>query len=473
VTQLVSPAGKHDGRVVDRHRINYAWLVRLRWAAIGGQLATVAVAHGAMDVVLPVPQLLGLIAMAAATNVVCSVRARRADIAEAEVAGTMALDVLLFTALLYFTGGPYNPFSFLYLVYIALGAVLLDSRYTWGLVALSLAGSAILFIDSRELQVGGLGPEVMETGIDASVHAGMHAGDSHAAVDHGGANHMDLHLRGMWVALLVASAFIVYFLLRVRSALSTREGELRRARDLAARQERLASLATLAAGAAHELATPLGTIATVARELERGLERAGQAGDALEDTRLIRQEVARCRTILQQMSADAGDAVGEAPVATPVETLLDDATSNVRLVPEVRARVIDAPAPLLLPRRAVAQAIRGVITNAQDASAMDAAVEVIASAADGTLRIEVRDRGSGMSPDVLDRAGEPFFTTKDPGRGMGLGLFLTRAVVDRLGGTFALDSTAGVGTVATLEFPASAEPVAATKYRIGSETAAG
>src|SRR5690606_36216657 len=121
--------------------------------------------------------------------------------------------------------------------------------------------------------------------------------------------HMHTHLRGMWVALGVAAGFIVYFLMRVTRALAQREEELARARHLAARQEKLASLATLAAGAAHELSTPLSTIATVARELERHLQDG--SAEQREDVGLIRSQVERCRAILWQMSAEAGESAGE------------------------------------------------------------------------------------------------------------------------------------------------------------------
>ena len=108
---------------------------------------------------------------------------------------------------------------------------------------------------------------------------------------------MSLHLRGMWVAFGVAASFIVYFLLRVRRALERHEHELENARAAAQRQEKLASLATLAAGAAHELLTPLSTIAVIAGDLQRDVAQAGGAARAVEDARLVRTQVDRCREI--------------------------------------------------------------------------------------------------------------------------------------------------------------------------------
>ena len=199
-----------------------------------------------MSLEIPLAPLFALVGVALVSNLAGIACARARTPQDWWLLAVMALDVLIFSGLLYFTGGPENPFSFLYLVPIAIAAITLRSAWTWMLVLLSLASSPVLFARHQPLPA-----------------AGGHAG------------HMALHLRGMWVAFGVASAFIVYFLMRVRRALAARDEELVSSRSLAARQERLASLATLAAGAAHELATPLSTIAVVAKDLERAVARAG------------------------------------------------------------------------------------------------------------------------------------------------------------------------------------------------------
>jgi two-component system, sensor histidine kinase RegB len=411
-------AGAGAAATRDADAINFSWLLRLRWGAIAGQLITIAGVERLMRVELPLVPLGAIILVEAATNVAGVLLARRASAREWWAGALMALDTLLLTALLYFTGGAFNPFSFLYLVQIALASVMLRARWTWALVALALAGSGFLFVDARPLHIDGAG-------------------------------HMDVHLRGMWVAFGVAAVFIVYFLLRVRRALGEREAELAATRTIAARQEKLASLATLAAGAAHELSTPLSTIALAAKELDRK--------HALDDLKLIREQVERCRAILERMTADAGAPAGEGPAPASVRELVDASIAGLAARPPVAVELAapDAARTVTLPRRAVAQAIASVVKNAQDASADDAEVRVAVACTADTLTIEVHDRGAGMPADVLARAGEPFFTTKAPGRGMGLGLFLTRAVVERLGGRVEIDSQPGRGTRATLRLPAN------------------
>ena len=141
---------------------------------------------------------------------------------------------------------------------------------------------------------------------------------------------MSLHLQGMWVAFGVAASFIVYFLLRVRRALERHERELDAARAAGLRQERLASLATLAAGAAHELMTPLSTIAVIAGDLQRDLAQPGASPRAVEDARLVRAQVDRCRAIIERMRADAGDTAGEGFASVPVAALVETAVGRRR-----------------------------------------------------------------------------------------------------------------------------------------------
>jgi two-component system sensor histidine kinase RegB len=432
-----------------RHGIDLSWLSTLRWGALAGQLATILVVDRVMGIDLPLVPLGAVLAIGVVSNVALNAWRRRADVSDAMLAAVMLLDVGLLTAALYLTGGPFNPFSFLYLVNVALAAMLLPPGWTWTLAGCSLALFGGLFFAHVPLPLGDSG------GMD-------HSAMGHAGMDHGmGADHpISLHVQGMWVAFGVAAAFIVYFIQRVRGALAERDAELGEVRSAAARHEKLASLATLAAGAAHELATPLSTIAVVAKELERALGAddaessavADVRSSAIADVQLVRAQVERCRTILSQMAADAGESAGEAFVATRLDAIVDDAVAELSGRDRVRRAVVDAPV-VRVPRRALTQALRGVVKNALEASAPDGEVAIRIDADSDQARLQIADRGRGMTPEVLARAGEPFFTTKNGdglGRGMGLGLFLARVVLERLGGDLALESTAGRGTTVTL-----------------------
>ena len=416
-----------DRAIPDRNGLNFSWLMKLRWSSIAGQIATILGVYWLLRIPVPLVALGAVVGIELISNVACALwfQRRRGPVQEWHLAAVMALDIGLLTALLYFTGGPFNPFSFLYLVNIALAAVALHAQWTWMLVALALLCFGLLpLLDYRELPLDHLTP----------------------------ADHVTLHQQGTWVAFGVAAGFIVHFLWRVTGALGARERELNQARSEAAQKERLASLATMAAGAAHELATPLGTIALAAKELERQLDRGGQAAD---DVRLIREQVARCRLILDQMGGGVGKSAEQSVESVSLGELFGEVLSGVRDTPPVHLEVEPGAAAtrLRLPPRAVAQALRSLVTNAQDASPPTAAVVVAARCDDHTLEFAIRDRGAGIPREILERIGEPFFTTKAPGRGMGLGLFLARAVVEAVGGTLHIQSAAGEGTEVRVDLP--------------------
>jgi two-component system sensor histidine kinase RegB len=412
--------------IPERNWVNIQWLARLRWAEVAGQAVTVIAAQFLLGGSLPIAPLLAVIGVGLVSNLVIEMyffgdrrrgRIEPRPVHEWQLAVVMMLDIASLTALLYLTGGPHNPFAFLYLVQIALATMVVRARWTWMLVGLSFIGFGILLVAHQPLRI----PE-------------------------------DSHAYGSWVALGVASAFVVHFLLRITAALAERERELTEARGLAARQERLASLATMAAGAAHELSTPLGTVALAAKELERAL--ATNNAELASDARLIREQVGRCRSILEQMAQGAGT-VGESVTTCTVRELLAETLVGIREQPKILDEVSDdvGKHALRLPPHAVSQALRSLVTNAQDASPPTASVVITAHVDHDHLAVTIRDRGPGIPADVMARIGEPFFTTKAPGRGMGLGLFLARAVIEGVGGTMQIDSNPGGGTEVRVRLP--------------------
>jgi two-component system, sensor histidine kinase RegB len=414
--------------IPDRNWVNIQWLARLRWAEIAGQAATVLVGQFLLDGALPMAELLGVIAVGLVSNLAIELyyfgdRRRSGVVArpvhERVIAVVMMLDIAVLTGLLYFSGGPDNPFAFLYVVQIALATVLVRALWSWMLVGLSFVGFGILLVAHLPLKI----PD-------------------------------NRRMIGAWMALGVASAFVVYFLRRIMVALAERDAELTEARGLAARQERLASLATMAAGAAHELSTPLSTVALAAKELERALTRDQGSSELAADARLIREQVGRCRGILEQMAQGAGT-VGEGVASCTIDVLLDEALVGARGAPPVHREVPAelARVGLRLPPRAVSQALRSLITNAQDASPPTSPVMIAVTSDASMIELEIRDRGAGMPDEILARIGEPFFTTKPPGRGMGLGLFLARAVLEAVGGGLDIESVAGAGTCVRVTLP--------------------
>ena len=436
-TDLAAPVASSDGArdtdsvAGERGRIHLSWLVQLHWWAILGQAVVIVAADAITGIVLPSTTLVGLLVVEVVGNFALGAWAARVRVTDGAIAAVMLLDVVVLTVLLDLTGGASNPFSALYLVNIALGAVLLPSRWSWGLMTASLLGFGGLF-----------------------VHEALVGPHHHVRIMVDQQRAMESHLRGMWVAFALAAIFVVFFVQRVSAALSERDRELDEARVLAGRREKLASLATLAAGAAHELGTPLGTIAIVAKELERAVGEGG-SDEVRGDLKLIREMVARCRAILNRMSARAGEHAGEAFERITAEAWTAAALDGLPWRDRVVVEQLAPDAAIVAPPLAIGDALRGLLKNALQASTPDAKVALRITAERGRVRAAVKDRGRGMPPEILARVGEPFFTTKGPGDGMGLGLFLTRALAEQLGGEFHIASRPGEGTEAWIDLPAA------------------
>ncbi len=412
---------------VHEPQIVLTWLTRLRWLAVLGQVAAISVAAWTLAIDLPLIPISAVVLTTLFTNTVITVWLLRRSPPALLVPVLLFLDVCLLTALLYFTGGPANPFATLYVIHVVMAVVLLGPVWAWTLVGVSALSYAMLFRFHLPLSAQ---PMVSDRVLAA----------------------------GNWVALVLESALIAYFIGRLSRSLRERESELRAMRDRATRNEQLASLTTLAAGAAHELGTPLGTIAVVAKELELAIQQTREAnGELAEDARLIRREVDRCRKILDRMRVDIVRDIAQQSRVLDIRELLNLVQGDLNEEDRPRIQIECDPAvrAVIAPPRAVQQALGVMIRNAFDASTEGATVRLQVARRDTVVLLQVIDRGSGMPADVARRAGEPFFTTKAPGRGMGLGLFLVRLVAEQSNGRWYLDSKPDEGTRSILELPAA------------------
>jgi two-component system sensor histidine kinase RegB len=406
-------------------QLTLPWLVRLRWLAVLGQVVAVAVAHWGFRLGFPFGLLSSLTLLAALSNLglmfACT-RLRGAGAAAQLTGCVMAFDTLLLTALLAASGGAMNPFTVLYLVHITLSAMVLSAGWTLLVAALSFAGFGSLFLVPMQ---------------------------SHA-LHHG----MGPHLQGMWVAFVLAAALTTFFVRRISQAIRIQREEIASLREAGARNARLAAITQLAAGAAHELGSPLGTIAVAAHDARLALRSLPGAAAHAEDLELILLEVERCQEILSRMAARAAPAGDEPRLLEPVELMR---SVRAQLGEEQAARIdfelATAREALPLPPGQTIQSVVALVRNALDASSPGARVRVLLREQGREAQIAVEDGGAGMPLAVLQRLGEPFFTTKQPGRGMGLGVFLVRAFVESQGGELRIESRPGVGTSARMRIP--------------------
>ncbi len=332
-------------------------------------------------------------------------------------------DSAALTLMLGLTGGATNPFTTLYFVPITL-ATQVSPRWTWAVSGASLVGFGLLYL---------LGP--LPQGPPGHEH------------------HFAGHLQGMWFSFGVTGALITYFVHSIAISVARQRTELARLRHQALEDRHLASLGSLAGGAAHELGTPLGTIAVLASELPH-MDRS-EREDAVSS---IRHEVARCKTIVQRMSTPDARVYALEANAEPwmLSELVDEQTATGEISVAVRFEGDSEHARCALPRDALGQIVRELLANAAEACRRrnDApGIRVRISATDTTACVQIQDDGEGMDSALSRAAFDPFFSTKPEGSGMGLGLYLTRAQLRQLGGSIAVASEPGRGTTVTIHFP--------------------
>jgi two-component system sensor histidine kinase RegB len=417
-----------------------AWLLQLRWVAVAGQLLTIFVVSVLMQIQLPLRPLLVAVFVTAITNVAFgrmlggwwspTQQRPKPSNSYSWLIVLLTVDLLGLTALLHFTGGVANPFLFFYFVNLAVSGLILHPRWSAAMTLVAIAGVGWLMVKAPVLE---------------DLEWGNEAGHSLWSVRN----------QSLIVAFAASSTVITYYISMMMDTLRRQQKELDEAHAQQVRSQQLEAMATLAAGAGHELASPLSTIAVVAKELSRTFEKTDVPVAVREDVELIRSELDRCREILARMKSSAGEAAAEQWDPVRLQDLISETLAGLRDPQRVR---IHAPPKAMevegtLPVQAVSLALRNLLQNAIDASDQRESVDLHVEATSDGWTFRIVDRGEGMTTEVLQHIGEPFFTTKQPGHGMGLGIFLTRNVIKRLGGTISMSSQLQRGTSCTVHLP--------------------
>ena len=458
----MSAAAAPDDEVrAPAHAIVQRWLVGLRWVAFALLGLTLPVGehlfgfHVRYEIALPAVALAGLVNLWASRVLGRSHPAAAPEPAgdrssappgrpaprdvrrtlPRAIAAFVAFDLVAIGVVLAASGGAANPFSALFLVHVALAAAVLPTATTFALSALAVAVFGALFA--------------------------VPAGSCCAAHERDGS--FSAHLYGMWMAFVLCAGLVAFFVTRIRAALEAREREVLRLRRDAEHASRFASLGTLAAGTAHELGTPLGTIAVLAGELSAG---DLPAGEAQAHARSIAAAVARCRDVLSKMQAAAhASRAAATPLDVPaaarrVVAEWSAARPDVRVVTDITK--IEARAPI--GAEDFASALGVLLDNAAFASkkaGADAPLTVRVECVTDRILASVEDAGTGVPEELVERLGEPFLTTKEPGEGMGLGLYLVRGLLDPVGGRLRVENRHPRGARAVLDLPAVPAPAAA------------
>ena len=321
----------------------------------------------------------------------------------------LVLDLLMLTLLLAISGGPANPLTALYLPPIAIAAAVLPARHTGLVTLLGILAYSSLWKFSLPLTV---------EDVDRA---------------------MQMHLTGMWLTFAASAILIAAFVSRITAALREREHQLAAAREQALRDERIFALGNLAAGAAHELGTPLATMAVIAGELahERSLPEALHA-----DVQLLGTQIAACKDIISGLAERAGLTRAEGGRAMPLDQWLEQLIARwCSLRPQIHpelvfepTRAAAEPAPRIFAEITLEQALLNLFNNAADAS--PAAVSIHIRWDSEQLELDILDRGPGMDAARLQQAGREVFSSRNDGAG--IGLLLAHAALNRYGGSITM-----------------------------------
>ncbi len=426
-------------------RVRLRTLSNLRWLAVGGQFAALILVRFGLDYRLPLLPCLAVIALSALLNVVLSLRHPATHrLTNGEATFYLAYDILQLAALLYLTGGIENPFALMFLVPVVIAAGTLNLGNT-----LILAGLAFVAV---------------------SAIAMTHAPLPWAADD--AIRLPPLYQGGIWASLVIGIGFTSIYAWRIASEGARMQAGLSATQLALARDHRLASLGALATAAAHELGTPLGTIAVVARELERALP---SDSPEAEDARLLRAQAERCRGILTRLARPEETVLGTAD-RLPLGALLDEIAGEYRggdvdIIIELETDAAREAEPKVWRVPEVQHGLGNIIANAADFAAALVRVHVRWNAAE--LRLAVEDDGPGFAPEILERIGEPYVTSR-PGsyalgeaelgpsesfngqQGMGLGFFIAKTLIERTGGRVRARNLGAGGARVALQWPRGA-----------------
>jgi len=419
----------------DARQLRLDTLVRLRWLAIAGQAAAVTGVRFGLGFPLPFGLCFLVIAASVWVNLLLRIQYPASHrLSDNAATFLLAFDILQLAALLYLTGGLENPFSMLFLAPVLISATALKPERTLGLGLLAVGSATLLVLVHRPLP--------------------WFPGQTFSLPF--------LYVTGIWAAILLGTVFTGIYAWRVAEEARQLAQALAATELVLAREQHLSQLDGLAAAAAHELGTPLATIALVAKELNHSLP---QNGPVAEDLKLLREQVDRCRTILTKLTS-MGQDQGSFLETISLSHLVEEIVAPQRAL-GLDVQVItrgEGPEPMVQRNPGVVYGLSNILDNAADFA--ESRVTVEASWSPHEVFIEIRDDGPGYAPDILLRVGEPYVTTRsaaarsapddeDGGSGLGLGLFIAKTLIERSGAQLTLTNAAppASGAIARIVWP--------------------
>ncbi|MCU0989810.1 MAG: ATP-binding protein [Xanthomonadales bacterium] len=415
------------GHPVGPSRQNLFRVWSIRSILVAALLAGLAWTRYCSPAELPWYPLLAVLLAMALVNLLLLLRLDRPwPVGEREFFANLLLDVGFVTAVLYLTGGSTNPLISYYLIPLVISAAVLRPRHTWAIAALTLACYTALFFLYRPLELFVLAGHPAGHGAPGSMTTGA-------------------HFLGMWINFAFSALLICWFVVRMAATVRSQQQAINRIREEGLRNEQIIGVASVAAGTAHELRTPLATMNLLAEEL--AADHPGLAGEMA----LLREQLARCEKILGELLSASADSSRKTRVrVADLLAALRERWSLAR--PEVPLEMVLGPAAAELAVEvdpSFGHALMNFLNNAADASPRDVRLE--AARAGDALLLRVEDRGPGIPPDIADSLGKRHVSRREGG--LGLGVLLSSASVERLGGEVTLAERPGGGTRLEIRLP--------------------
>lgn len=404
---------------------NLGRLVLLRLIVLGAIVVAVITVTGWLGLELPLVRLGAITASYAALTALVFWRLLRGwAVTELEFVLHLSSDVLLLSGLLYFSGGAANPFVSLFLLWVVIAATTLAAGYAWYVTGLTVFCYSLLM----------------------NYYVPLTSAEHLQHLDHFG-----LHVIGMWVNFLVSAVLVAWFVVRMAKAIQQRDQRLAQVREKALRDDKVLALGLLAAGAAHELATPISTMKVLLGEMARDAQEAALRADL----RTLNDQIEVCRTIIQGLATSAGQGPGhEAHAMTLAEFLHQTIRRWQLLRPSVSVQSrfgAGVESTRVLADDTFATSLISLLNNAANAS--PDSIEFAVEREGNELTIEILDRGPGVDKELARAAGKAIFTNRADGSGLGIGLFLANATIERLGGNILLLNRPGGGACTRLRLP--------------------
>jgi len=423
-------------------------LFLLRCGAILAQCATLILVHRFLSPDFAWLPMLGAVGFLTVVNALTWWRlSLDFPVGSLELFLQLSIDVLVLTVLLYYGGGSTNPFVSLYLLPLVIAAATLPRRHTWAMAALTLACYSLLMIWYVPLPGGHAQHEAaaMQQMDHTHHHMDMGAPPGADAAASLPGDAFNIHVLGMWLGFVISALVVAYFAVEMARAVRVRDAQLNRVREETLRNERIVALGTQAAGAAHEMGTPLATMSVVIGEMRRECNAPEQQDNLV----ILDEQVRNCKRILDSLLSQAQETSSELSVEEFLRNVLDEWQL---LRPTVRYRFtvdIPQPSPRLRAEPALRSALLNLLNNAADASPDE--MDIRLRWDDANITLDIHDHGPGLTSDAAARAGSAFFTTKQEGRG--LGLFLANATLERMGGSVRLSNREGGGATTEVVLP--------------------